>query len=140
MTWTDLHSEVASMFDGYSWRADDMQRAIETRAAMQRAKNREYAADSRARLKTSPARKRHRREYMREYMREYDQRRRVEDPAYLEKRRKHAREAMRRVYARKRGELIELRKTGGSLPGTPHREHRCRVCNEAGHNARRHAA
>ena len=139
MSWDDLRSEVSDLFAEYTWRVDDIQAAFEIRRERLREKNREYGATYRTTHKYK-AKKRDRREYMREYMREYDNRRRRDDVEYLERRRKTAREAMRRVYARKRGEIIELRKTGGSLPGVYHRPHCCRVCGEVGHNRRRHAA
>lgn len=125
------------MFDGYTWRVDEVQEALEVQRARHAVKLREYAATQRARVKSNPVKLATRREYARTHWNTYDKQRRKTDPVYLERRRKSAREAMARLYARKRGELVEIRKTGGQLPGTPHREHLCSVCGKAGHNRRR---
>ena len=81
MSWDQLEIELAEMFDEYSWRADDLQRALEIRQSQQNyvsavrsqwQQSKIYQAlkrESRRRYlaKHKPWRKPERREYMRKY-------------------------------------------------------------------------
>ena len=97
MSWEQLELEIGEMFDTYSWRADELERAIESRIAFRRAQIAEYESTPCRKRQVREATKRWReanrehylklqrantkrwraknleknRKYMREYMREY---------------------------------------------------------------------
>ena len=102
--WEQLELELAKMFDEYTWRRDDYDRAIERHVAADRAARAEYESQPARKRQVREAAKKWRernkehylalqrantkrwraknaeknRKYMREYMREYSKRKRAE--------------------------------------------------------------
>lgn len=129
MTWSSsISTEISSMFSEYSWHADEMLLALNKRAAEKRARDCEYAATYRERLKFRPARRRALLLWKREYMREYERRQRQE-PESRAIRNKRAREGMKRLWERRQE---EKRKNGLA----PSASRQCTACGVAGHNVR----
>lgn len=139
MSWDDLHSEIAGIFADYSWRADDMQRALEEWGAwreanitpkdeFRRAKNREATRRWHEEAKKNPKWV----EANRRRMREYSRSRYEKDAAHREAKRQRSRERQREHFR-----ALGVKPRHGRAIGNPQR---CGACGELGHNARRHAA